>query len=277
MSAPRSGSPNEELTRLRQAMRPASPVIDLTLWVGQYPFRQIPNSSVDHLRSRMAELRIERGVVSGLECLFAENNLDAYRHWAERLEGDGSLEVWPVIRPGATRGLERLLDRFRPRGLRLLPNYHGFRLSDRSVEPILRLARERGMIAQVFQRVADERWHWMLKVPPVDDNELLYFAAACGQQPLLISGLNAFSPAMLAHVAQSGGVYLDLSRIRGPQFTIEQLASKVRVDRIVFGSLWPIQIIEATLWQVTTARLEGTVRAAMLADNARRLLSAAYA
>src|SRR5690348_14594592 len=105
-------------------------VIDMSAWIGRYPFRGIPNSSLEDLRAKMRELQVERAIVSLYEAIFWENNLDAYEQCADQLAGDDKIEVWPVIRPGAMVGLEKLLDRFKPRGLRLLPNYHGYRLSD---------------------------------------------------------------------------------------------------------------------------------------------------
>lgn len=269
------------LARYRDALLPASQpaAVDVSLWVGTYPFRHIPGGSLDHLRARLADLRIERGVVSPYEAVFAENNLDAYRPWAERLEGDPALEVWPVVRPGATLSLDRLLDRFRPRGLRLLPNYHGYLCSDaRLLDPVMAIARERGMVVQLFERVSDERWHWMLRTPPVGHDDLSQFTAAYGdRQPLLLSGVNAFGPALAARIAKMPDVYADVSRARGPQFVLEQLPRKVRPDRLVFGSLWPLQVIEATLWQVTTARVDEETRAAVLRGNALRLLATADA
>jgi predicted TIM-barrel fold metal-dependent hydrolase len=171
-------------------------------------------------------------------------------------------------------GIERVLDRFKPRGLRLLPNYHGYRLSDVSVERIMRLAKQRRMIVQVFQRIADERWHWMLKTPAVDQEALAYFTARYADQPLLLSGLGSFE-GWASRIEQSDSIYVDVSRIRGPVFAIERLQQSVRLDRVVFGSLWPIQMIEASLWQIEAARLDVQNKAALLRDNANRLLAGA--
>ena len=137
-------------------LAPEDSVIDVAAWVGQYPFRGIAGSDVEALKRKMGELRIERAIIAPFEGIFWENTLDAYEQCAAKLEQEKSLELWPVVRLGATFGLEQLLDRYRPRGIRLLPNYHGYRLSDPGAADLMQLARERGMIVQVFQRVADE-------------------------------------------------------------------------------------------------------------------------
>jgi predicted TIM-barrel fold metal-dependent hydrolase len=245
--------------------------IDVSAWIGHYPFRGIPNSSIDDLRRKMNELQIGRVIVSPYEAIFWENNLDAYEQAARQLADDAAIEVWPVVRAGATAGLEKLLDRFNPRGLRLLPNYHGYRLIDQPVRGILDLAKSRGMIVQVFQRIADERWHYLLKVPPVDQTDLEYVTSVHTEQKILLSGLNSIAP-FASRLRQSANLYADLSRIRGPQFAIESMVKSLPVEKLVFGSLWPVQIIEATLWQITSAQIDETLKQQLLRENALALL-----
>jgi predicted TIM-barrel fold metal-dependent hydrolase len=246
-------------------------VIDVSAWIGHYPFRGIPNSSLEDLRAKMKELHIERAIVSPYEAIFWENNLDAYAQFAEQLASDAAIEVWPVVRPGATVGLDKLLDRFRPRGLRLLPNYHGYRLSDAPSRDILDLAQARGMITQIFQRIADERWHHLLRVPAVDQTDLEYVTGVHTHQRIFLSGLNALA-AFASRLRQNPGLYLDVSRIRGPQFAIESLVKSLPVEKVLFGSLWPVQIIEATLWQITSAKIDDEAKRKLLRDNALSLL-----
>jgi len=246
-------------------------VIDVSAWVGQYPFRGILRCGVADWKEAAATLGISRAIVSPFEAVFWENNLDAYERWADSLAGESQLEVWPVVRPGALHGVEELLDRLHPRGLRLLPSYHDYHLYDTGVEPIMRLARERGMIVQIFTRIADERWHWMLNVPELPMHDLEYATAVFDQQPIVVCGLNR--PQSLAgRMTQHPMLYADVSRLRGPVFGVEQLAKSAPADRLLFGSLWPIQIIEATLWQVTSARIDRAERDRILRDNAATLL-----
>lgn len=247
-------------------------VIDVSAWIGAYPFRGIPNSSLEDLRAKMNELQIERTIVSPYEAIFWENNVDAYERFATQLANDDKIEVWPVVRPGATVGLEKLLDRFHPRGIRLLPNYHNYRLSESSAREILDLAKSRKLIVQVFQRIADERWHYLLKVPPVDQNDLEYLTSVHTDQRILLSGLNSIAP-FASRLQQSPNLYADLSRIRGPQFAIEAMVKSLPVEKLVFGSLWPVQIIEATLWQISNAKIDEALQKKLLRDTAFALLN----
>jgi predicted TIM-barrel fold metal-dependent hydrolase len=246
-------------------------VIDVGTWIGHYPFRGIPGSDVASLKRKMAELGIERAIVAPFEGVFWENTLDAYEKYAEQLASETSLELWPVVRPGAIVGLEKLLDRYAPRGLRLLPNYHGYRLSDPVAASLMNLARERAMIVQVFQRIADERWHHMLHVPGVAQDDLEYLTSVYHDQLILLSGVQPLS-FLASRLREQPKLYADISRVRGPQFAIETLVEKLPVEKLVFGSLWPIQIVEATLWQVTTAKISDEAKQRILHDNAAAMV-----
>ncbi|HTL27582.1 MAG TPA: amidohydrolase family protein [Tepidisphaeraceae bacterium] len=245
--------------------------IDVAMWIGQYPFRGIPNSSIADLKRQMSALEIERAIVAPFEGIFWENNLDAYDRAAEQFANDRAIEVWPVVCPGAVHGIERLLDRHKPRGLRLLPNYHGYKLSDASVAEVMSLAKSRGMIVQIFQRIADERWHYLMKVPAVPMDDFLYITSIHTEQPILLSGVNPFAQ-MTERLRSLPHLYADISRNRGPQFVYEKLAQSMPMDKLVFGSLWPIQIIEATHWQITSSRIDESIKQNLLYNNAARLL-----
>lgn len=249
--------------------------VDMSAWIGHYPFRGIPNSSIDDLRGRMTALQINRAIVSPYEAIFWENNLDAYERAAEKFQSDAQIEVWPVLRPGATVGAEKLFDRFNPLGLRLLPNYHRYRLSDPAADELMQLAKSRGMIVQIFQRIADERWHHLLTVPPVDPVDMECVSSVHADQPIVLSGIGSLAP-FATRLRESPNLYADLSRIRGPQFAYEMLAKTVPMEKLVFGSLWPIQIIEASLWQIQTAKIDDTLKRRILFENAQALLDAAH-
>jgi predicted TIM-barrel fold metal-dependent hydrolase len=264
---------SKDLAVLRQSMRETeSPVVDVAAWVGEYPFRGINGGAREPLKAVLDRLRIERAIASPYEGIFWENGLEVFERARDAHAADDRVELWPVVRPGFTRGLEKLLDRHRPRGLRLVPNYHGYRLSDPAVADVMAIARARRMIVQVFQRIADERWHFMLKVPAVEPFDLDYLTAMFPDQKILITGMNSVAP-LASRLRQLPGLYADVSRTRGPQFAIENMVKTLPAEKLVFGSLWPVQIVEATLWQVTTANIEEGVRQGILHENARRMLS----
>ena len=248
--------------------------VDVAAWVGTYPFRSIRSSSLDTLASKARELSIDTFIVSSFESVFQENHLDAFERWHARIADIDSLEHWPVVDPSMPRclaRLQRIVERYRPRGIRLLPNYHGYSLRDGVIDDLMVFAEEQGLVTQIFTMIADPRWHYMLKVPPVAPEDYEHLTSVHPDAKLLISGQQPLQR-LASRANECPNLYLDVSRVRGPVFAMTSLLDALPAEKLVFGSLWPIQIIEATLWQVTKARLAEQTQCLLLQDNVKRML-----
>ncbi len=191
------------------------------------------------------------------------------------LTGRDRFEHWPVINPAMPGQISRLkeaIEKVQPRGLRLLPNYHGYHLSDPCLENLMGLVKEHNLVVQVFQRIADERWHWMLHTPAVENSDIVSFVKRYADHRILIGAMNQPN-VLVEQLDDLPHLYVDVSRIRGPVFAIEHLLGNLPPNKIVFGSLWPVQIIEATLWQVQEAHISDKVRKAVLHENFETLVT----
>lgn len=249
-------------------------IVDVSAWVGAYPFRGIPHSSLADLRAHAATLNIERFIVSSFDNLFNENNLDAYDRWRQTLDDMPFIEHWPVVNPsmpGQLRRLEQLVDRHQPRGLRMLPTYHGYSLRDDCVEQLMAFAAQRRMVVQIFSMIADPRWHFMLKVPSLDPQQLDYLISRHCDARLIISGMQPVER-FAERARQCPNLYLDISRVRGPVFPVDTLIEKFPPQKLLFGSLWPIQMIEGSLWHVTWSDLPAKTQGMILHDNFNALM-----
>jgi len=136
---------------------------------------------------------------------------------------------------------------------------------------LMDFARRNRLVAQLFVRLADERWHWMLKMPAVPDSEVLYFTSVFAGWRMIVSGLNAIDP-LMSRLRQQPRLCVDIGRLHSCLFAVEQLISQVPWEQVLYGSLWPIQIPQATLWQVLDARIEERIKSALLHDNFVRLM-----
>ncbi|HEX7008352.1 MAG TPA: amidohydrolase family protein [Phycisphaeraceae bacterium] len=256
------------------------PTIDVAAWTGHYPFRGIPGSTLDDLIDKVRGLFLERVIVSPFEALFWENNLDGYEQAVEQLEAHRTLEPWPVINPampGQLHRLEAAYHRHRFRGIRLTPSYHGYRLFDPGVAWVMDFAQERGLIVQVFRRLVDDRYQWMLKVASLDVDEAVFLTSRWGDQKILLSGFDLFGPegasaALMSRLAQCPGVFADLSWLRGPENVLALRLHECPADKLVYGSLWPLHVMESTHWQIARGDLPDRIKRQLLCLNAQRLL-----
>jgi predicted TIM-barrel fold metal-dependent hydrolase len=264
------------MTRLEPA-----PICDVAAWLGPYPFRHLRECSLDDLVARCDRLGIGRVVASGYDNLFAQNGLETWRIWREAIAAhpaETRIDYWPVVNPAAPGELRRFSEYaavHRPRGIRLLPNYHGYRLWEPAVADVMAVARQMDLVVQVFVRIADERWHWMLHTSAVDVNQdIAYLTSQFQEQPLVISGASAGEIGFLGRrMRQQRMLYADLSRVRGPIFALDRIDQAAPVDRLLFGSLWPVQIIEASLWEITTSTLDAGIQRAILGGNYAALMA----
>lgn len=254
---------------------------DVSAWLGPYPFRCLSKESLYDLRQRALKNQVEHVIVSGYDNLFAQNGLNYWEKWANILaaQNDASFEAeyWPVVNPvltGELRRLEEGLRKWPCRGVRLLPSYHDYRAWNPEVVKLMALAREHDLIVQVFVRIADERWHWMHHQPAFDfTQDVAYLTSMFEQNQLMICGaslgeLQSISSRLRTHTC----LHADLSRVRGPVFAMDHVVEILPLEKLVFGSLWPVQILEATLWEITSSRLSSAQQHAILQGNARRLI-----
>lgn len=253
------------------------PVIDVSTFLGSWPFRQIPRATRDHLHSLAGTLGLARVAVSSFENLFWEDASDAAQRDAESFADDALLVHMPMINaafPGALDDLKRLYDQRPFLGVRLLSNYHGYDLADPAVDDLIAWTQLQGLIVQVFRRIVDERLHYILKVPPVPDDALRGLAERHPQQRFIFSALwFAEILGMADAIGHAGHVWFDVSRCRGPENWPVKLIEAVPAAQIVFGSLWPLQVIRSTLQEIVLAPFDDATRAKILHDNAAGLLA----
>ncbi len=251
-------------------------VIDVSGFLGRWPFRTIPRSGVDDLRALADKLGIERVVVSSFENLFLENAFDAARETARLTHEDDLLVHFPMVHaafPGVLEDLLRLHEDFPFRGIRILSNYHDYSLDDPLVDGLLSWTQAKGIVVQVFRRIADERLHYILKVPAVPEDEMVRLALRHPHQRFIFSAVNYAEIGSIAgSIDMAPHVWFDVSRCRGPEGWPERLVADIPAERLVFGSLWPLQVLRSTSEALIHAPIDEATRSAILHDNAATLL-----
>jgi predicted TIM-barrel fold metal-dependent hydrolase len=256
-------------------------VLDATAFVGDFPFRGFPQTSPQALKKLTQEYSLGGAVVSSFSEIFWENNFEAARRLADEIQGDDFFTHFVVVNPTYPRQLKELpevLQATGARGIRLLPNYHDYRLWDERALELFQFAHEHSLPVQIFREIQDERMHWLRHFAPTAAADFEWFLSALDSPEIpacrvLLSGLTfADLTRMGDALRERKTVWADLSRVRGPLFCAERLVNEQQHERLVFGSLWPIQIMAATLSQIADAEMDDAVRAKMLGENWRDFL-----
>lgn len=250
--------------------------IDAAAFVGDYPFRGFGAASPGALKELARKYAIGRAVVSSFQEVFWENNFDAARRLAQEILSDDFFMHFVVVNPAYPRQLQELpavLEETGAAGVRLLPNYHGYRLWDECVLELFRFAAERDVPVQIFREIQDARMQWMHSVAPVAAADFDWLLSALGAPELppcrlLLSGLPFAEIARMSDALRElSTVWADLSRVRGPVFAVEKLVQEQNLERLVFGSLWPIQIMASSTRQIEDADIDERLRAGIFSGN----------
>ena len=160
------------------------------------------------------------------------------------------------------------------RGIRLHPNYHGYKLESAEFAKLLRRAAERHLVVQLAVIMEDERMmHPLLRVPQVDTASLARLIKDTPSLRLvLVNALGVLREPALNELIAAGEVYVEISMLESVA-GIEKLLQQVPLERILFGSHAPLFYFESALLKLKESVLTQEQLKAIQAGNAQRLMT----
>jgi len=168
----------------------------------------------------------------------------------------------------------RCAEEHRMPGIRLHPNYHGYKLDDPDLARSLRLAAERRLIVQLAVMMEDERMmHPRLRVEPVDTAPLAEVVKTTpGLRLVLLNAMGTLRGQPLLDLIAAGEVYVEISMLEGVG-GVANLLTQASMDRVLFGSHAPLFYFESSLLKLKESALTQQQLLAIRCGNARRLLA----
>jgi uncharacterized protein len=246
---------------------------DANTWIGRWPFAfcdaHPPRSLAAHLRSH----GIRRALVSPLDAVFAPAPGPANRALLRTTRRLAGLEPVPVINPALATWREDVAAVAadpRVRAVRLLPNYHNYRLKVRAVDELVADLTARNLRLIVQMRLIDHRHEYhAMKLKPVPMKDLATLLTRYPRLPVLASGL--LLPELLQLAPQFSRLLADLSFIEWHD-TMEYVQAKVPVRQLVFASHTPLLITAAARAKLDTSTLPAAEKQAVATGNLERWL-----
>jgi hypothetical protein len=178
--------------------------------------------------------------------------------------------------PAWEEDLRRCHEEFKMPGIRLHPNYQGYKLDDPAFARLLDAARERGLIVQLVVTMEDERTqHPLMRVPHVDLTPLV--ALLKSRPTLRVVVLNwsrGVNAALMAKLSAASQACFDIATLEGVG-GVAKLLKQVPADRVVFGSHAPFFYFESALLKLKESALSDSQAKAIREGNARELLGKA--
>jgi hypothetical protein len=256
------------------------PLIDTNVALGQWPFRHTQPANTPGLVSELRKQGVTQAWVSSLDALLHKDIASVNVRLADECKQHGAGYLIPIGAinpklPNWEEDLRRCDEMHRMPGIRLHPNYHGYKLNDPAFERLLQLADERKMLVQISVIMEEERTiHPLVKVPPTDTTAL---STTLKKFPKLrLQLLNAFRTLKASDTDSLAtlGVHFEIAMLEGLS-GVENLLKQIPLSRLCFGSYFPVFYFDSARLKLQESELGGMQMKAICSENAIRLLNKA--
>lgn len=255
-------------------------IVDVNVNLSRWPFRRLPGDEVPLLLKKLQAMNVGQAWCGSFDGLLhkdlggvnARLADECGKHPPGRLVPFGSVN--PTL-PDWREDLRRCHEDFRMPGIRLHPNYHGYRLDDPLFDELLGLAVRRKLIVQLVVRMEDVRMqHPLMRVPDVDTQPLPDLVAARPNLRLvMLNAQRTLRGDTLRSLAGAGNVYFEIAMLEGVA-GISRLLRDVPIERLLFGSHFPFFHLEAAVLKLRESDLPPSQTVAISRENAEQLLQA---
>ncbi len=253
--------------------------IDVNVSVGDWPLRHLNVNTPQLVAAKLRAAGVTQAWTASLDAVLQKDLAAVNARLVDecRRHGGGRLLPFGSVNPKLPRweeDLRRCAEVHHFKGLRLYPNYHGYRLDDPAFAHLVNLAAERRLIVQLSLLMEDERMmHPLLRVSPVNTAPL---AEIVRQTPslklVLLDALGTIKGDALRNLASAGDVSVEISMLEGVG-GIARVLELIPPERLLFGSHVPLFYFEAAKLKLKESTLTEHQLRAICFENAQRLLS----
>ncbi len=254
-------------------------MIDVNVNLSRWPFRRLAGDEPEVLAAKLRKHGVSQAWAGSFDGIFHKDLAGVNARLARdcRTYGAGLLAPFGSVNPKLPdwqEDVRRCHEDHRMPGIRLHPNYHGYKLEDPVFRELLRLATERRLIVQLAVCMEDERvQHPLMRVPPVDVTPLADIVAGAADLRLVVLNCPPTFPVeRLQKLSGAGQVYFDFAMLERAG-SVARLAAQVSFERVLFGSNYPFYYFESALFKVQEAGLTPAQTKAVFDENPRRLLA----
>lgn len=252
-------------------------IVDVNVTLSRWPFRRLTGDEPAVLVAKLRKMNVAEAWTGTFDGIFHKDIASANARLAQecRRYGPGLLVPFGSINPmlpNWQEDLDRCQHEHRMPGIRLHPNYHGYKLDDAKFRELVKLAAARKLIVQLALCMDDERTqHPLMRVAPVDTSPLGDIVRTEPQLRVVI--LNIYPQLQLEKLGSltvAGQVYFDCAMVERIG-AVTRLTDQVSFPRVLFGSNFPLFYFECALLKIQESGLTEAQSRGVCEENACRL------
>jgi len=254
-------------------------MIDTNVYVSQWPFRRLNGDEPARLVAKLNDAGVEQACAGSFEGILERDIAGVNNRLAETCHsfGNGMLIPFGTVNPKLPdwqEDVRRCHEEHKMPGIRLQPNYHGYKLDDPVFAALLKLATERRLIVQLALLMEDPRTQSpLMHVPTVELAPLADVVKGTpGVRLELLNCTSQIGREEYAAALASGDVSMDISMVEGVA-GLARLVRQVPLARVLFGSYHPFYYFESAALKVRESGLDEASQKAICVENARRLMA----
>lgn len=253
-------------------------MIDTNIYLSRWPTRRLPLDETPRLVERLQVAGVKQAWAGSFDGLLHKDIAGVNQRLADECttHGDGLLVPLGTVNPTLPdweEDLRRCRETHHMPGIRLHPNYHGYKLDEPAFAKLLQAAAEHELLVQIALRMEDPRTqHRLLSVPDVDPAPLVALLPKVpALRVQLLNALNNVRPDVLDKLVAAGNVSVEIAMLEGIG-GIANLLKHVPLERVLFGSYAPFFALEAAALKLRESALAQPLELAIASGNAERLL-----
>ena len=227
--------------------------VDVSAWIGSYPFRELPHPDASVLVRVLERERIGRAWVGSLPSAWHRDPAPSNAWLYEQLAAHADVLLpSPTVRPdwpGWETALDEAVERGAP-SVRLYPMQLGVGSASPWLSNAASACGERGLVVQLTVRFEDLRQrHWLDSAGDLSAAHIRTVVRADPRVYVMISGAGrdlieethwSLTP------AEQARCFWDWAWVWGPpEDHFAHLIETIGPDRFVFGGYWPLRLIQA--------------------------------
>ena len=253
-------------------------LIDVNVSLSRWPLRRVRGDDTSAIVAMLRRQGVAQAWAGSFDGVLHKDIASVNARLADecRRHGRGIMVPFGSINPKLPdwqEELRRCAEVHHMRGLRLHPNYHGYKLDDPDFRRLLQMVAQRGLLVQLALVMEDERMmHPLLRVEPVDTGPLAALVKETpGVRVVLLNALRTLRAKPLLDLV-SAGVFVEISNLEGVG-GISNLLAQLPESRLLFGSHAPLFYFEAALFKLKESPLTLEQQRMIRFGNAQGLLA----